>query len=369
MALLVDGHCHLTLAGDLDRPALELACSEADLPPPTGVSYLDGHLGVALRRWCPQALGLPAHARIDDYLARRAELGWRVASRALLRSADLSALLVDTGLQHDGLTSLAELGMLADAAVHEVVRLEQVAEGVAAEGVEASGFADAYTEALGARIRDGAVAVKSIIAYRWGLNIPPERPSPADVTRAAGAWLRDGGGRLTDSVLLRHALWAGVDCGLPVQLHTGFGDRDLALADADPARAQPFLAAVARAGVPVILLHCYPFHRNAGWLAQVYPHVYLDIGLSVGHLGARADAFLAECLELAPFGKVLFSTDAYLLPELYLLGAAQFRHSLAGLLDGWIAEDAMSTDDAEHLVGLIAGDNARRVYQLPDPAP
>lgn len=372
MALLIDGHCHLTLAGDLDRPAFERACTEADLPAPPGVSYLDGQLGVALRRWCPPALGLPAHTGIDDYLARRAEVGWRVASRALLRHAGASALLVDTGIRRgpagEQLTSLAELGLLADAPAHEVVRLEQVAEDVAAEGVEAAGFADAFTDALGARIGAGAVAVKSIIAYRWGLAIPSVRPLPADVTRAAGIWLRSGGGRLSDPVLLRHVLWAGVDSGLPLQLHTGFGDRDIALTYADPARAQPFLAAIAGAGVPVILLHCFPFHRNAGWLAQVYPHVYLDVGLSVSHLGARAAAFLAECLELAPFGKVLFSTDACLLPELYLLGAAQFRHSLSALLDGWLADDAMPLPDAERLVALVCGENAQRVYHVVDPA-
>jgi predicted TIM-barrel fold metal-dependent hydrolase len=309
-------------------------------------------------------LGLPQHAGIDDYLARRAELGWRVASRALLRHAGLSALLVDTGLNGEELTSPAELGVLADAPVHEVVRLERVAESVAVRGIEASGFADEYATELAKRIDAGAVAIKSIIAYRWGLAIPPDRPSPAEVTRAAGDWLGAGAGRLTDPVLLRHLLWAGVDSGLPVQLHTGFGDRDLALTDADPARAQPFLAAVAGAGVPVILLHCYPFHRNAGWLAQVYPHVYLDVGLSVGHLGARAGAFLAECLELAPFGKVLFSTDAYLLPELYLLGAAQFRHSCAALLNGWITDGEMAVPDAERIAERIGAGNARRVYRL-----
>jgi hypothetical protein len=361
---LVDGHCHQVLAGDLDRPAFELACTEADLPAPPGVSYLDGQLGLALRRWCPPALGLPAHAGIDDYLTRRAELGWRVASRALLRHAGLSALLVDTGLHNEDLVSLTDLAVLADAPTREVVRLERVAEGVAAQDIQASGFADGYATELNRRIDADVVGVKSIIAYRWGLSIPPERPSPTEVTHAADAWLRAGGGRLTDPVLLRHVLWAGVDSGLPVQLHTGFGDRDLALRETDPALAQPFLAAVAPSGVPVILLHCYPFHRNAGWLAQVYPHVYLDVGLSVGHLGSRAGAFLAECLELVPFGKVLFSTDAYLLPELYLLGAAQFRHSLAGLLDGWIADGAMTAADAARLASQVGADNAYQVYRL-----
>jgi predicted TIM-barrel fold metal-dependent hydrolase len=159
-------------------------------------------------------------------------------------------------------------------------------------------------------------------------------------------------------------LWAGVDTGLPVQLHTGFGDRDLALRRADPTLLQPWLAAVEPTGVPVVLLHCYPFHRRAGWLAQVYPGVHVDIGLTIGHLGARARQVLAEFCELTPFGKLLFSTDAYLLPELYLVGAAQFRRALGQLLDGWLADSAMSTTDARRTARMIAGDNARRLYRL-----
>ena len=358
MALLVDAHCHSVLAADLDRAAFELACTEADLPPPPGVSYLDSQLGLAVRRWCAPALDLPVHASVDDYLARRAELGWSAASAALLRAAGLSALLVDTGL--DGpLVDLATLAGLAGAPVREVVRLEAVAEGLAGR-VDAAGFAPAFASALAARTAD-AVAVKSIIAYRSGLAIPADRPTPAEVRRAAGNWLRTGG-RLTDPVLLRHVLWAGVDTGLPVQLHTGFGDRDLALRAADPALAQPFLAAV---DAPVVLLHCYPYHRQAGWLAQVYPHVHLDVGLTVGHLGVRAGPVLGEYFELAPFGKVLFSTDAYLLPELYLVGAAQYRHALRGLLDGWLRDGAVATADVERISSLVGGGNARRVYRLP----
>jgi predicted TIM-barrel fold metal-dependent hydrolase len=357
VALLVDGHCHQVLAGDLDRPAFELACTEADLPPPPGTSYLDSQIGQAVRRWCAPALGLPPHAPADEYLAARAALGWEKATATLLRAAGLATLLVDTGLDGPHLVSAGELGALAGAPVREVVRLERVAEDLAGR-VDAAGFAHAFRQALAERVPD-AVAVKSIIAYRYGLAIPPEPPSPVEVRRAAAGWLR-AGGRLTDPVLLRHVLWAGVDTGLPLQLHTGFGDRDLRLHAADPALAQPWLAAV---GVPVILLHCYPYHRQAGWLAQVYPHVHVDVGLTLTHLGARARAVLAECLELAPFGKLLFSTDAYLLPELYLVGAAQFRHSLGQLLDEWLADGAVARTDAERIAEQIGAGNARRVYR------
>jgi len=360
MEVLVDAHCHCVVAGDVDATAFERWCTGADLPAPAGVSYLDSQLGFAVRRWCAPVLDLPAHAPVAEYLARRAELGWREAGTRLLRAAGLGALLVDTGLSA-GLVGLAELSTLAGVPVHEVVRLERVAEEL---NTDAAGFAAAYATALHARVA-GAVAVKSVIAYRHGLDIPAERPSPAEVTRAAGDWLRAGGGRLTDPVLLRAVLWTGVDVGLdtglPLQLHTGFGDRDLPLSRADPALAQPFLAAVSS---PVVLLHGYPYHRQAGWLALVYPHVYADVGLTLNHLGARAPAVLGEFCELVPAGKLLFSTDACGLPELYLTGAAQYRHALRVLLDGWVADGALSTVDADRTASAIGAGNARRLYRL-----
>ncbi len=144
-----------------------------------------------------------------------------------------------------------------------------------------------------------------------------------------------------------------------MQVHTGFGDRDATLRRSDPSLLQPFLAAV---DVPVVLLHCWPYHREAGWLASVYPNVYIDVGLTVGQVGASASAVLAEFLEVAPFTKVLFSTDGYRLPELYLVGAAQFRHSLGRVLDSWVADGAIAGDDAERVARMIGAENARHVY-------
>src|SRR4029079_536039 len=99
-------------------------------------------------------------------------------------------------------------------------------------------FAGAFTSALQAALTDTVVALKSIVAYRHGLAIQPERPAASEVTAAAGRWLQaraQGRPRLTDPVLLRFLLWNAVDTGRPVQLHTGFGDADASLVRADPA--------------------------------------------------------------------------------------------------------------------------------------
>jgi predicted TIM-barrel fold metal-dependent hydrolase len=181
------------------------------------------------------------------------------------------------------------------------------------------------------------------------------------VTRAAGGWLAGGGKRLDDIVLLRHLLWEALTLGLPLQLHTGFGDPDERLHRCDPALLTDFLRATADTGSPVLLLHCYPYHRNAAYLANVMPHVYLDVGLAIPHVGQRAPAVLAETLELAPFHKLLYSSDAYGLAELYLLAAAGFRQALAEVIHAL----GIGEPDGRRIADLIGSGNARRIYPLP----
>ncbi|MQS14598.1 amidohydrolase family protein [Streptomyces kaniharaensis] len=364
---LVDHHCHSVVAADLADDALAGLLTESDRPPAPGTSPFDSALGLAVRRWCPPALGLPVHAPAADYLARRRELGAAEATRRLLAAAALDTCLVDTGLTAAAgrpLLPLTEFAEAAGARVREVVRLESVAEAVPAT---AGDWPRAVREAL-AGAAAGAVAVKSVLAYRHGLAVPPERPATAAVVAAAGAWLRSGHGRLTDPVLLHHLLWTAVDVcaelGLPLQLHTGFGDPDLTLHLADPSLLTGFVRAAEPSVVPLVLLHGYPYHRQAAWLAQAFPTVYTDLGLTASYTGPRVAEVLGEMLELAPFGKLLFSTDAYGLPELYLVGSAQFRHGIGELLTRWRAVGACSEADAERVVRLVAADNARRLYAL-----
>jgi uncharacterized protein len=301
-------------------------------------------------------------------VARRAELGSTEVSKRFLAAAGAAVLCVDTGYVPEPITSPAELGDLAGATAHEVVRLERVAEDVAAAGVGADGFADAVRSALATRTAS-AVGVKSIAAYRTGLDLGAERPADSEVATAAGRWLADtppGSPRLADETLQRFLVWCGVDLRLPVQFHVGYGDSDVDLDRCNPLLLTPLLRAIEPTGVPVMLLHNYPYHREAGYLAQVFPHVYVDAGLATHNLGARAPALLAEALELAPFGKFLYSSDAFGLPELYYLGAALFRSALSAFLRSGLEEDLYTERTAARLARMLCADNAKRAYRLGD---
>jgi uncharacterized protein len=394
---LLDHHCHGVLRRDLDRDGLEGLLTEAG---PAGAgrpgeSMFDSRVGFALRRWCPPVLGLPAHTTPEEYLARRSGLGPAEVTRRFLGRAGLGGLCVDTGFEPEPLLTPAELGAAAGAPAHPVLRLERLAEQILGERGSAAGFADQLRDRLSAAAgggvaggaaagggvvgggvvgggvaggtpAGGAVAVKSIAAYRVGLELDGTRPSAAEVAAAAGRYLAAGPPvRVADEVLHRFLIWTGIDLGLPVQVHAGYGDRDVDLHRCDPLLLTGLLRATEPAGVPVILLHNYPFHRNAGYLAQVFRHVYLDVSLATHGVGRRAGALLAEALELAPFGKLLFASDAYGLPELYYLGALLFRQALSQVLREGLAAGEWTGPDAARLAGMTGAGNARRVYRLP----
>ena len=366
---LVDHHAHPVLGSNLSRAIFEELITESDRAAPAGTSRFDSQLGIAVRRWCAPVLGLPPDTSPDEYLARRAELGPDEATRLLLRASGTACFLVDTGYVLDGMLGLEPMAEAAGAGVAEIIRLERVAEqAIVAGDATADGFADRFRAALWDQAA-GACGVKSIIGYRFGLDFDPAPPTAAEVAEAAGRWLGEieqgGTIRITDPALLRHLLWTGVERGLPVQVHTGFGDPDADLRRCNPLYLRAFLERSEPSGVPIMMLHCYPYHREAGALAQAYPHVYLDVGLALNHVGARASAVVAESLELAPFSKVLFSSDAFGPAELHYLGALQWRRATAATLGAWVESGDWGGADAARVAGMIGADNARRVYRLP----
>lgn len=361
---LVDHHAHGALRKPVDRAGFELMLTEAAAQPPPGTG-LDTPLGFALRRWCSPVIGLDEHAPAEDYWRRRIELGEAEVTRRMLRASGIDVYLLDTGYLGDQLMDPAQHSQAALAQAREVVRAESVAEEVLAGSASAESFVAGFADLLAARSRD-AVGIKSVIAYRYGFDFDPRRPGRTEVLAAVSRQLTGAPEqpRVTDPVLLRFVLWSAVDVGLPIQLHSGLGDPELDLHRVNPLLLTDWLRLIADLGVPVVLLHNYPFHREAGYLAHVFEHVYFDVGLGVNYLGARSGHLLAEALELAPFRKQLFSTDACGPSELHFLGAALWRHGMRRVLGGWVREGQWSQADAVRVARLVGQQNARLLYGL-----
>ena len=262
---------------------------------------------------------------------------------AMLRATGAELLLVDDGYPRaDVSIGWQELGRLAGCPSRPVLRIERVAEDAPGDAV------DAVHAAVATARERGYAALKTIAAYRGGLDLDaPDAPARTDgVDRAH---IRD---------VLLAALEANEATGdpLPVQVHTGFGDSDLFLPRADPGHLKPLVERFR--ATSFVLLHCYPFVRQAGWLAHVYANVFLDVSLTIPHVGRPAE-MIRQALELAPVSKLLYASDASRTPELYYVAATWWRAGLADVL-----AEALPAREAEQAGRRVLRENALGLYGL-----
>jgi predicted TIM-barrel fold metal-dependent hydrolase len=364
---LVDHHVHGTFTAPITRAAFEESINEGSPDPiPSFMTMFDSQLGFAIRRWAAPRLGLAPGASAEDFWRARETYSPQDLDRAMLPSARTAHWIVDTGFSSAAICTPGKLAEAARSSSSEIVRLELLAEAVARECGSASDFVEAFRGAVrGAAAQ--AVGFKSIAAYRVGLDIDWSVPTTADVTVAVSEWLRASEGselRLADPVIIAFLVHTAAELRLPIQLHIGYGDRDLDLHRSDPMLLLPLLRHPGMRETPIMLLHCWPFHRQAGYLAQAFDNVYFDVGLAVNYVGAQAEQIIRESLEVAPFAKQLYSSDAYGPPELHLLGSVLWRRSMGIVAGEWVRRGDWSLPDARRVFQMIGSDNARRVYGL-----
>lgn len=365
---LIDHHVHGAFHADGDEARFQNSLNEGNNEPLTHPDdTYNTQIGLAIRRWCSAILDLPRHASPAEYWSRRSELTELEVTRRMTCAAGVSDWLIDTGLKTADYLGPAGMAAVSGGRTHEIVRLEMVAESLIQE---LANPAD-YVEEFGQRLQNltlGAVGVKTVLAYRAGFDQNLSRPTPDAVTDAARRWqenLGAGNAKLIDVTLIAHGIYTAVSMKLPLQFHVGFGDRDLDLHKTNPLYLLDFLRSPEVRDTPIMLLHCYPFEREAGYLAHAFENVYIDVGLAVNFTGSRSRDLVARSFELAPFTKILYSSDAFGPAELHYLGARLWRNAITKVVGGWIDDDDWSEADARKIVHLIAHDNARRVYTLP----
>jgi uncharacterized protein len=309
----------------------------------------------------------------DAVLAARAKTSAEALGARLLRDANVTVLLVDYGYQTDATWPHADLAARLPCRVVPVLRLETLAQELIVRHETFDDAMDAFVAAIDGARAAGYVALKSIVAYRTGLAVRPT--SRAEAVAAFGPVKerarRDGRLRLATKALNDYVVLLALQIadrhGLPVQFHTGFGDADLDLPEANPLHLRPLLESRERRNVPFVLLHAsYPYVRELGYLAAMYANV----GLAIPHVAAEIPTILRQLLALTPTSKIVYSSDASQIPEPFWLAARWARRGLRTVLDELIALGAVDESEALAIARQILGANAARIYGLswPDQA-
>lgn len=291
----------------------------------------------------------------------------------LLRAANIEVLLIDQGYPpRELLLPDAEVGRLANCRTAPMLRLELLMQDL----VAAHGTLKSVEEALRQAVADvrgaGYVALKSIAAYRTGLDIRLWERAAAEKAfaearnevAATGA-VRLGYKPLLDTLL--HVVFIeAARQEVPVQFHVGYGDADADLRLANPLHLRSVLETPEYRGMPVVLLHaCYPYTREGAYLAALYESAYLDLSYGIPFLGRGEQlAFTRAALDVAPVSKLLASTDGVGLPELHWMGALSARRVLGEALAECVASGDLTAGEAEMAGSAVLRENAVRLYRL-----
>lgn len=365
---LFDHHCHsLARTAPLDGPGFRRYFTESG-----DVDQLP-HVSSSLfyrRSLRDVAALLDCHATEEAILAARGRVPAEEHARRLFEAARIGLALVDTGFRTAETYTLREQRRFLPCPVHEALRLESRMEECLLRTASFAEMEDAFRAGLEDARAKGFIAFKSIAAYRGGLEV---RPRSREEAAAAYPRVRTEAGhagrvRLTNRALLEYLLRAALEAAarqeVPVQFHTGFGDADLDLRAANPLHLRPLLEEPSLRRVPFVLLHVYPFVREAGFLASLYSRVYVDLSLALPFTAHAGEAVILEALELAPASKVLLATDASGIPELFYSATLSIRRSLAGALDRLRSGGWLTGEEAGQTAHQLLWENAAALYRM-----
>ena len=383
----IDNHCHLPLEGEPPRRAAELARFFTEASSPQVLEEQTPHSLFFRRaiRDIAAVLGLEGsdlednegNLDIEKVLAKRADYALEAWFRLMLEKANLLALYADMGYPRSGGWPVEKAQQAAGSMekppeIRPILRIERVLEDLIPETGNLAQCEEIFRLIIRQARSQGAVGLKSIIAYRTGLDIDPVHTSREQAGLAflklKGEANRTGSFvRIADKTFLDYmvpvALEEAAQEELPVQFHTGFGDTDVNLVKANPAYLKSIFENYALRKAPIVLLHCYPYIREASYLAAIYPQVYMDFSLSsplVAFGGGRA---IEESLGLAPTTKILYGSDAWGVPDIIYLGSLHSRKVLTNVLNRWIEQGWLGEREARQAALNILQLNSKKLYQ------
>jgi hypothetical protein len=321
-----------------------------------GAQYLLVHLA----RFLDVAPDWAAVTAARNAAAQSDYAGW---TARLFQDVGLDTLCVDEGGALPRIT-LAELGAIAPVRLRRVARADNFIRDLLPQSDDWTEFFRNYQEQLDLAIRDGAIAFKSVIAYRTGLDVEPVSESAARRDFEAHRLAPEREQKVFRDFLLCHTLDVARERGVWLHVHAAVGDPDIIYERANPARLYPLLHSQRFRTNRVVLIHGgWPWVGEAAAMVAILPNVYLDLSEGALYGMPNMRQRIMEALEACPYSKVLYGADGAL-PEALWIGAKRFKRALAQVLDELSEENFCSPAQAQDAARMILHDNAARLYGL-----
>jgi uncharacterized protein len=370
---VVDNHCHpVLLEQRMDGSAFRACFTEASNPVfaeqhvPNSVYYL------WMLRQMAMFFGCQSKNDEEEVISARNRLEADTLIEHLYRAARIDTFILDVAHPTPEICYSPErMGQLGHCRVAKMLRLETLMQSLIVESNDFDEVVARYSHKL-MRLREhGYVAMKSIAAYRTGLNIMHWTKDQAIVSfREAREAIQNEQLRINHKplldYLLRIAFLHASEQELPVQFHTGYGDKDTDMRLGNPLQLREVLENSDYQGMSVVLLHeSYPYTQLGAYLAAVYPQVYFDLSYTIPFV-ERLEMlnFTRQALSIAPASKLMYSSDGIHVPEMHWAAAIRGRSILGHALDEMIEADEIDEEQAYVLARQVLRDTAYTVYRL-----
>ena len=222
--------------------------------------------------------------------------------------------------------------------------------------------------------KKGFVGMKSMIAYggiRRGTGLDIGNPDEQTVNleflnykskqgKVEGRELKN-----LEDHFTRRALEYCVKLDVPLEFHTGIGDLDVITDKCNPMLLGNLLKDEELRKAKVILLHgSYPYVAEGAWMAHFFPNVYLDCSILFYTHHLSAVKRFEEALEMAPYSKLLYSSDGGVLPESHWFAAKSAKRALEAVLSQLVSAETLSENEAFDLGERFFHKNAEALFRL-----
>src|SRR5215471_13872228 len=348
---LVDNHCHPVLLnqqmGPLRFRRYFTEGNDSSLPEkhiPNTVYYL-----WMLRQ---MATFYSCQTIEEDILAARNNLDADTLIDRLFRAANIDTLILDPAFPLPEACYIPErIGQLGHCRAVKMLRLETLMQRLVVQYNDFDEMVEHYSLELSDVRGRGYCALKSIVAYRTGLNIAEwSKDQAVNSFGEARSAIRNGLLRIDHKPLIDYLLHIAFRHAskqqLPIQFHTGYGDSDIDMRLSNPLHLRDVLESSNYQTMQVVLLHeSYPYCQLGAYLAAIYPHVYFDLSYTIPFVDKlEMLAFTRQALGAAPASKLMFSTDGINVPEMHWAGALRGRSIIGQVLNELIDADEIDQE-------------------------
>lgn len=288
--------------------------------------------------------------------------------RRLYADAGLDTVIFDFGVPLPML-DIDEVSAQLPIETVPIYRIEPLIADLLKQDLSWAEFKERYDTSISEGLSSGRYkGVKSIIAYRTGLDVSPLSRTPDQGFQALDAIKRGLGGgsmkKLRDHLLCR-AIELCMEHDVPMQIHTGMGDFEVNLVMCRPSYLMDLLRFPVYRSCRVLLVHTgYPYHREAAYMANVLPRVYLDLSEGIPFASSAAWEIIEGAVSMAPLNKICYGSDGYELPEIMYTSAKLAKQALLDVMNGLVAKRMLNEAEAQRAAAGILSDNARELYQL-----